>query len=167
VINQPDIREGRAVAPTRLEDFRFMPGIHDLVGRLRKESFKLLIVTNQPDVVYGRLEPGTVEKMHELVRKELQVDEIYVCFHVDADGCQCRKPRPGMLLTAAKDFNIDLSQSFIIGDTWRDIGAGKAAGCNTILLSSDCKQDHDGHADSIAHSLQAAGELIFAGTRKT
>jgi D-glycero-D-manno-heptose 1,7-bisphosphate phosphatase len=163
VINRPDFKDGRVVAPIRLEDFHLMPGIHDLVDLLHRKNFKLVVVTNQPDVIQGRVKLETVEGMHELLQKELKVDRVYACFHVDADGCECRKPKPGMLLTAAKDFHIDLTRSFIIGDTWRDMGAGKAAGCATILLSTSYNRNDNGGelADSIVESLHEAGDLIL------
>ena len=167
VINRPGIREGREVAPTRLEDFQFLPGIHDLVKVLRREGFRLIVVTNQPDVVYGRSGVETVEGMHRLVRSELEVDAIYVCFHVDADACDCRKPKPGLLLRAAKEFDIDLARSFIIGDTWRDMGAGRAAGCTTVLLTGNSNNAAAGQADCIVRSHREAGELILAGSRQT
>ena len=126
-----------------------MPGIHDLVKVLRTEGFKLFVVTNQPDVANGRVKIETVEKMHQQVFEVLGVDKIYACFHVDSDGCKCRKPKPGMLLDAAADFGIDLEQSFIIGDTWRDMEAGKAAGCTTIFLGNRDKESRDIQANSI------------------
>ena len=170
VINETDVREGRAVAPTRFEDFRFMPGIHELVKMLRAEEFKLIVVTNQPDAVHGGVERETIERMHQRVYEVLEVEKIYACFHVDSDGCECRKPKPGMLLEAAKDFHIELAQSFVIGDTWRDMEAGKAAGCTTILLSNGYngyKENCGDQIDSIVYSLREAGETILAGTRQT
>lgn len=161
VVNRAIIREGRAVAPRSLEDFHFMPGIHVLTEKLRQAQYKIIVVTNQPDVFYGYVDRATVDEMHRIVRHELQIDDIRVCFHIDAHNCDCRKPKPGLLLSAAKDFDLDLRQSFIIGDTGRDMDAGKAVNCRTILLDGGYAQEHLENADDVIHSLYEVGDLIL------
>jgi D-glycero-D-manno-heptose 1,7-bisphosphate phosphatase len=100
---------------------------------LRAAGFVNVIVTNQPDVATGRQRREVVEAMHALLLSRLAVDAVKVCYHVDADHCACRKPKPGMLLEAAGELDIDLSASFMVGDRWRDIAAGQAAGCGCFF----------------------------------
>src|SRR5207302_11136890 len=113
------------VAPTTLDEFRLLPGVEEAVHSLKAESFILIVVTNQPDVATGRTSRATVEAMHAELRRRLPLDDIKACFHVDADGCICRKPKPGMLVEAAAERDIDLSTSYMVGDRWRDIEAGR------------------------------------------
>jgi D-glycero-D-manno-heptose 1,7-bisphosphate phosphatase len=101
--------------------------------------------------------------MHEQIHRELQVDDIKVCYHIDQDHCSCRKPAPGMLLQAASTWSIDLADSYMIGDRWRDVAAGKAAGCTTILVRSDYNEQQAQDPDAIVESLLEASELILAG----
>jgi D-glycero-D-manno-heptose 1,7-bisphosphate phosphatase len=134
-------RNGRPVAPTSMADFRILPGVEEATRRLKELGFVLVVVTNQPDISTGRNTMATLDRMHDEMRRRLPLDEIKVCVHVDADGCDCRKPKPGMLLGAARERRIDLSQSIMIGDRWRDIEAGQAAGCLTIMI--DGENDHE------------------------
>jgi D-glycero-D-manno-heptose 1,7-bisphosphate phosphatase len=103
---------------------------------LKAGGYALIVVTNQPDIARGMSSRKLVASIHERLSEELPIDAILTCFHDNADECDCRKPKPGLLLAAARDFNIDLSSSFMIGDRWRDVEAGKRAGCRTFFL--DC-----------------------------
>jgi len=132
VLNQPIIREERPVAPRSFQDFELIEGLAQILGELKTAGFLLVVVTNQPDRSRGLLKQEELDKMHALLRKELPLDDIRVCPHDDADNCDCRKPRPGLLLTAASEYDIDLKDSFFIGDTWKDAEAGRRAGCATI-----------------------------------
>jgi D-glycero-D-manno-heptose 1,7-bisphosphate phosphatase len=128
VINANVMRDGRPVAPTRLDEFRLLPGVEDAVRALKRAGFLVIVVTNQPDVRTGRTPRATVDAMHDVIRSRLEVDDIKACFHTDADGCSCRKPKPGMLLEAARERDIDLARSYVVGDRWSDVEAGRAAG---------------------------------------
>jgi D-glycero-D-manno-heptose 1,7-bisphosphate phosphatase len=101
---------------------------------LKAAGFLLLVVTNQPDVGKGTQSRETVEAIHARLRAELSLDDIFVCYHVDADACRCRKPMPGLLEQAALQYGVDLASSYMVGDRWRDIDAGHRAGCTTIFL---------------------------------
>jgi D-glycero-D-manno-heptose 1,7-bisphosphate phosphatase len=92
----------------------------------------------------------------------LPLDDIKVCWHRDGDACACRKPKPGMLVEAAGERNIDLKASYMIGDRWRDIDAGRAVGCTTILVEHGLVQERPAHPDLTAASLQEAAALILA-----
>jgi D-glycero-D-manno-heptose 1,7-bisphosphate phosphatase len=91
----------------------------------------------------------------------LPLDDVRVCYHTDADQCECRKPRPGMLLQAAADWQIDLRSSFMIGDRWRDIDAGRAAGCRTILVGGGYAEQAAAGFDIQVRSLREAARYIL------
>jgi D-glycero-D-manno-heptose 1,7-bisphosphate phosphatase len=134
VINRACVREGKPFPPATADGLELLPGVLDAMARLKQEGFLLIVVTNQPDVGAGRQERAVVEAMHARLMTELPLDAIKVCYHVDADGCACRKPRPGMLLEAIAEHRIDPALSALVGDRWRDIGAGQAAGCRSYFI---------------------------------
>ena len=134
VLNANIERDGRPVAPWRLEDFRILPGVPEAVRDLKRAGFMTVVVTNQPDIANGRTSPATVDAMHDELRGQVEIDDIRVCPHVDADACSCRKPKPGMIVDAAADHSIALEKSWLVGDRWRDVEAGQAAGCRSILV---------------------------------
>lgn len=163
VLNRAIVRDGRPYAPVHLDDFELLPGVVEATHALRGAGFLLVVVTNQPDVGAGRQERGVVEQMNAKLSTWLPLDDIKVCYHVDADQCACRKPQPGMLLEAAEEWGIDLPASIMIGDRWRDVEAGQAARCKTILVDAG----HDERAstpDAVVPSLAAAARLIVGGS---
>jgi D-glycero-D-manno-heptose 1,7-bisphosphate phosphatase len=162
VINANVLRDGKPVAPTRLDEFRLLPSVEDAVSRLKTAGYMVIICTNQPDVATGRTARATLEAMHALVREKLQVDDIKACFHTDNNGCDCRKPKPGMLLAAAHEYNIDLTASYMVGDRWRDVTAGHAAGCRTIFVDYGYKQEKPNEPDFVVASLPEAVDIILA-----
>jgi D-glycero-D-manno-heptose 1,7-bisphosphate phosphatase len=161
VINANLERNGKPVAPTTLEQFSFLPGVEEAVGRLKAAGFAIVVVTNQPDIKNGLTTMETLLAMHAQVRRRLTVDDIKVCLHVDADKCECRKPKPGMLLEAAAQHQIDLPKSYLVGDRWRDIQAGAAAGCLTIFVDYDYPQDGSMQPDWVVRSLPEAVAIIL------
>ena len=100
--------------------------------------------------------------MHNKLRNELLIDDVRTCYHIDADNCTCRKPKPGMLLEAAHDFKIDLSHSFMVGDRWRDIEAGKAAGCYTFFIDYGYLEMKPDSPDMVVASLEEASKMILS-----
>jgi D-glycero-D-manno-heptose 1,7-bisphosphate phosphatase len=164
VINANLERNGRPVAPTTLADFRILPGVEDAVHRLKAVGYLIVVVTNQPDVADGHTARDTVDAMHAFVRARLAVDDIKVCFHNDAARCACRKPKPGMILNAAAEHGIDLARSYLVGDRWRDVVAGRAAGCSTIFVDYGYKQDGPNFPDRVVKSLAEAADIILAAS---
>lgn len=165
VINHVVVRDGQPVPPVSAEDVEFLPGVGEAIAALRAADFRIIIVTNQPDVATGLQRRGTVEAIHERMRRTFQIDDIKACYHVDADGCACRKPKPGLLLEVAREWSIELTQSFLVGDRWRDIDAGKAVGCTTILLAGGYdRRPSVQPPDAMAGSLAEAGAIILAWT---
>ena len=134
VINRAVVREGKPYPPATLAEFEILPGVLDALRELDEAGFLLIVVTNQPDVARGLQQREIVEAMHQRLRKELPLDDIKVCYEVESPTSLCYKPKPGMLLEAARERDIDLSRSYMIGDRWRDVGCGVAAGCFTIFI---------------------------------
>jgi D-glycero-D-manno-heptose 1,7-bisphosphate phosphatase len=128
------IRGGRPYSARSLDEFRILRGATSALRALRAAGYLLLVVTNQPEIARGLLQRGVLRAMHARLRRELPLDGIHVCLHDDADRCACRKPKPGMLLAAARDWNVDLARSFLVGDRWKDVAAGQAAGCRTVYV---------------------------------
>jgi D-glycero-D-manno-heptose 1,7-bisphosphate phosphatase len=131
VINRAIVRNGRPYPPERVEDLELLPGVGDALARLKAAGFALVVVTNQPDVARGRQTAAVVTAMHERLAAQLPIDEFRVCWHDDADACDCRKPKPGLITRPPV---YDLSRSVIVGDRWRDIQAGRKAGLRAAIL---------------------------------
>ena len=160
VLVETAVRDNRAYAVLTLDEFRLCPGAAAQVARIRTAGLLPIVFTNQPEVARGALSASTLERMHERLRAQTAVADVLVCPHDDAAGCPCRKPRPGMLHEAAARWGIDLAASFAIGDRWRDIDAGRAAGCYTVLLDrpySDCDT-----ADARVADLAVAVDVVLA-----
>jgi D-glycero-D-manno-heptose 1,7-bisphosphate phosphatase len=149
VINEPVIRNGKPYPPATLDQVKIIENAVESLRQLKEQSFLLIVVTNQPDVRRGTTEKRTVEEIHAVLAERLPLDDFFVCFHDDEDGCECRKPLPGLLRAAARKHKINLEQSFLIGDRWRDIEAGAAAGCRTVLIDyhyEERKPEYPPHA---------------------
>ena len=134
VINRAIVKDGKPFPPKSPSELEIFPGVSDALQLFKKADFLLIVVTNQPDVGRGKQKRETVEKIHSFLLEELPLDEIYVCWHGQDGDCDCRKPLPGMLSQAAEKYGINLKESFLIGDRWKDIDAGMSAGCQTIFI---------------------------------
>lgn len=163
VINETVVRDGRPYPPSSVEELTFSPGVAEAIEALRAAGFRIIVVTNQPDVATGAQRREIVEAIHERIRRLFGIDDIRVCYHLDQDDCACRKPKPGLLLEAANDWSVDLKRSFMVGDRWRDIEAGKAAGCKTILIGGGYAERQADAPDAVVGSLAEAGALITSG----
>jgi D-glycero-D-manno-heptose 1,7-bisphosphate phosphatase len=163
VINRPLIRGGKPYAPIDLHEFDILPGALEACQVLKKLGFLLVVATNQPDVARGTLSREMVETFHEYLMQQLPIDRVMTCFHAGAaygDPCECRKPRPGMLIEAAKALRIDLGRSFMVGDRWRDVDCGFSAGCKTIFIDWGYEERLKRDPDFNAHDLLGAAQLI-------
>ena len=163
VINRSIVRGGKPYSPHSLEQFEILPGVPEAVASLRAAGYRVIVVTNQPDVGVGHQTREEVERIHAHVCTTLRVDDIKVCYHTDADACACRKPKPGMLFDAAREWNIELAGSVMVGDRWRDVDAGKAAGCRTILIESGYDERAAAGYDAAVASLLDASRMILEG----
>jgi D-glycero-D-manno-heptose 1,7-bisphosphate phosphatase len=166
VLNRALIRNGRPYPPASLDAIEILPGVPDAVRRLYEAGFLLIGATNQPDVARGTQRREVVEAMNSLLLAEMPICAILVCYE-DGDHCARRKPNPGLLLEAAETFEIDLSASFMIGDRWRDVEAGRRAGCQTIFIDRGYSEPRpDPEADYVAADLQEAAAWILSQTHK-
>lgn len=134
VINRSVVRNGKPFPPENLAAMELIPGVPEAMQLLTNQGFLLIVVTNQPDVAKGITARDTVEEINGYLKNCLPIDEIFTCYHDDQANCDCRKPAPGSLLSAAQKHHIDLEKSYMIGDRWRDIEAGERAGCRTIFI---------------------------------
>jgi D-glycero-D-manno-heptose 1,7-bisphosphate phosphatase len=161
VLNANLVRDNRPYAPRHISEFRLLPGVEDAVERLKAAGFLAIVITNQPDVADGITSRATVDAFHAELRRRLPLDDIKICFHNSADRCTCRKPLPGMILEAAAEHDIDTSTSYMVGDRWRDVKAGQAAGCHAIFIDYGFKQDEAVKPDAIVKSLREAVSYIL------
>jgi D-glycero-D-manno-heptose 1,7-bisphosphate phosphatase len=180
VINELIYYEEHSVvdSPFTAKQFRILPGVAQAINEFHRKGFKVAVVSNQPGIAKGNFTEEAFHQIEEGMRSELARDEAfldgaYYCFHhpeariggLRAD-CECRKPKPGLLLQAAKEMGLDLSRSWMIGDGLTDVEAGKAAGCRTILLGKvkceHCRlmDDTNARPDLVAATLLEAAALV-------
>jgi D-glycero-D-manno-heptose 1,7-bisphosphate phosphatase len=134
VVNRAVVRAGKPYPPASSAELEILPGIEVGLSQLKAAGFDLIVVTNQPDVARGTQSRAQVEDLHAVLQAWLPIDEFQICYHDDADDCACRKPKPGLLLNAARTRGIDLAKSYLIGDRWRDVAAGQQAGCTCLFI---------------------------------
>jgi D-glycero-D-manno-heptose 1,7-bisphosphate phosphatase len=166
VLNRAIIRAGRPYPPAALDAFEILPGVHQAMQKLHDGGFLLIGVTNQPDVARGTQRREIVEAMNVRLLTELPMTAILVCYE-DDDDCPRRKPNPGLLLEAAATYGIDLTASFMVGDRWRDVEAGRRAGCKTVFIDYGyTERQPDPDADYQASELLDAAHWILSQTPK-
>lgn len=141
-LNAAIVRDGKPFPPANAKEFILLPGVVDGCKRLRESGFVLVVVTNQPDVGRGTQSREAVDEIHRLMLELLPIDGLEVCFDPGkGESSEFRKPRPGMLLSAAEKMGLDLSRSWIVGDRWRDVECGVNAGVRTVFV--DCGYDEE------------------------
>ena len=163
VLNRALILNGKPYPPANLSEMEINPDAFIALPTLKALGFLLFVVTNQPDVGRGSQSKAAVEEMHRALLSELPLDDFFVCYHDDADRCECRKPRPGLLFQADKQHGIEFASSFLIGDRWRDVDAGHEAGVRSILIDYSYQERGPDHEPDIrVKSLFEAAEWIAA-----
>jgi D-glycero-D-manno-heptose 1,7-bisphosphate phosphatase len=160
------LRDGKPHAAASVAECRLLPGVRPALDRLKAAGLPLAVVTNQPDVRTGEIPRAAVEEIHAHLRHELPLDAIMTCFHVDADNCMCRKPKPGMLRDAAAALRLDVKHSFMVGDRWRDVSAGAAVGCTTILIGGGYGEHFPVAPDHRVADMKTAANVILAALAK-
>ena len=162
VLNRAIVRNGTPHPPANLAELEIVPDASRALEDLKAAGFLLIGVTNQPDVARGTQSRAVVESINAALLASLPLQEILVCYHDDGDGCDCRKPRPGLLFQGSVRHALDLSSSFIVGDRWKDVETGRRAGCATIFLDYDYgERGPDSPPDYTAHSLSEAAAWIL------
>lgn len=177
VINDTDVDLSipKSFAPRKPEDLRIFPGVAEIIRNLKNAGFVIIVVSNQPDIALGKIDESTRAalegKFESLIKIEgIPVEEIYYCHHhpdsTNPDypkNCDCRKPKPGMLIRAGRRYKINLEDSWVIGDTDKDINAGKAAGCKTILLRRPWSEEANCQPDFVIENLKESVDIILKG----
>lgn len=158
VLNRAVMRQGKPHPPAGRSEIEILPDVPAALAALGQEGFSLYVVTNQPDVARGVVSRNAVEEIHATLRETLPLDGFYVCYHDDKDDCECRKPKPGLLLAAAEEHGISLTGSYMIGDRWRDVEAGQRAGCRTVWL--DLGYAERGPAKPADARVRSLGEAV-------
>jgi D-glycero-D-manno-heptose 1,7-bisphosphate phosphatase len=165
VLNRAVVRDGKPYPPQTVAEVEMMPEAPECLARLKAAGFLLLVVTNQPDVARGTQTRETVESINASLAARMPIDGFYVCYHDSADGCHCRKPKPGLLTDAAAEHSIDLAASFMIGDRYRDVEAAQAAGCISVWIDYGyAEREPHRPADTRVHSLSEATDYILKKT---
>ena len=165
VINRAIIKGGKPYPPAGVCEVEILPGVLGALEKLKVAGFVLIVVTNQPDVGRGLISREVVEEINCYLAMALPIDRFIVCYHDDSDNCKCRKPLPGMLFVGASEFDLDLSQSFMVGDRWRDMEAGKGAGCKTLFIDYGYNEKQPKSFDFRVSSLQEAAKIILGDRR--
>lgn len=161
VVNECIVREGKPYPPASADEIRYVPGIHSLCQRAKSAGWLVIIATNQPDVGRGTTSLATVEEIHSKIARDLEVDEIKACYDPGrGQESLFRKPAPGLLLEAASKHGIDLTASYMIGDRWRDVACGLAAGCKTIFIDYGYSEQLTAKPDFTVPTLEAAAALL-------
>jgi D-glycero-D-manno-heptose 1,7-bisphosphate phosphatase len=162
VLNEAIIRDGRPYPPRDLDEFVIVSDAPAALDALRRAGYRLIVATNQPDIARGTTTSAAVARLNQQLRAALPVDAIEVCEHDTADRCACRKPAPGLLTGAAERDGIDLAASFMVGDRWRDIEAGRRAGCRTVLIGDGYGEALKSRPDVTVGGLTEAVRWILA-----
>jgi len=161
VLNRAYIRDGKPYPPTSLNEVEILPVVDTSLKRLKAAGYLLIVVTNQPDVATGKTSRLSVDQINNFLIECLTIDQFRTCYHDDKDDCGCRKPKPGLLLDAAKEHNIDLARSFMVGDRWRDVEAGQSAGCKTFFINYGYHEKQPNLPEFTVGSLAEASEIIL------
>ena len=168
VLSRVDVVAGKGYAPRQYSRFQLLPGVRASVARLRQASYLVIVATNQPDIGNGHVDAREVAAMHAKLTAATGVDAIFMCPHRQDAGCDCRKPRDGMLRRAAAEFDIRLRDSWMIGDRWSDVVAGRRAGCRTAFIERDYNETFPAGIVPrvVARSLPAAVRALLAQGRR-
>ena len=161
VINRAMVRDGKPYPPKDFHELEILPGVAEALTLLKQAGYQLIVVTNQPDVARGTASKETVESINQFLRDHLPLDEFRTCYHDDHEACDCRKPKPGAMISAAQQHDISLDKSYMVGDRWRDIEAGSRAGCQTVFIDYGYNEKQPDHVDYRVHSLHEAALVIL------
>jgi D-glycero-D-manno-heptose 1,7-bisphosphate phosphatase len=161
VLTEARVLDGVPQSPRLASELMILPEAGAACRALATAGLKLVCVTNQPEIARKNLDPAELAAMNEILQRELGLDEVVVCPHDDADGCNCRKPLPGMIIQAAERLEIDLAASFTVGDRWRDVDAGKAAGTATVFIDRGYDEALRERPDVSVGGIQEASEWII------
>ena len=164
VLNRAPVVDGKPKSPRTLAELEILESAREACSLLKAAGYVLIGVTNQPDIARGKVSAEAVQEINKQVKSELALDDLITCPHDNADQCQCRKPKPGMLIDAATAHEIDLRHSVMVGDRASDIKAGNAAGCRTVFIDHGYAESKPESADfNCTNLLEAAPWILKTG----
>lgn len=164
-LNASVVRDGKPYPPATPDELELLPGVAEACADLSAAGLKLICITNQPDIARGTTDRATVDAINDRLRELVVLDGLEVCPHDDPDGCDCRKPRPGMILRAATRHGIDLQRSVTVGDRWRDVDAGRNAGTYTVFIDRGYSERRPQRPDLTVDDLKESIPWILNATR--
>ena len=125
-------------SPRTPDEWQLMAGIQEAVQLLHDAGYLIIVITNQPEIARNQTTRAQLDALHALMCQQIpQIDEVFFCPHDNEANCDCRKPKPGLILKAMREWGIDLKNSWMVGDRDKDIVAGQAAGCKTCLIQNE------------------------------
>jgi D-glycero-D-manno-heptose 1,7-bisphosphate phosphatase len=160
VVNKIILKERRPYSPRKLDQLEILDGVRDAVKILKKLGFKVVVVTNQPEISRGLITEDLIMEMHNKISEETGIESFYFCRHDDFHDCECRKPKTGMLLRAAVELDLDFNQSYLVGDRWKDIQAGQKVGCKCYFIDNNYDEPRPIFPFRTVKSLYEAAILI-------
>lgn len=160
VINRAIIVDGKPKSPKLINELFIYNEAIELIKMVRNLDLVPIIITNQPEIARGNITLDQANAINDYILRVTQVERVYMCPHDDADSCQCRKPKPGLLKEASKELGINLKTSYCIGDRWRDIEAGLSVGTKTIWIDRGYIEPEPNYFDLKISSLKEAGDFI-------
>ena len=159
ILNEVRTGPRQQITPIGLEDFKVLTSASEALKKLKAVGYVVIATTNQPGLSRGYQSRRELDRMHDLLRRSLPLDDIMVCPHDEADHCPCRKPRPGLLIEAAFKWHLSLEQSFVVSDKWQDAEAARSAGCTSVILKSPWNGEV--HRDFLLTDFGAAVDKIL------
>jgi D-glycero-D-manno-heptose 1,7-bisphosphate phosphatase len=160
VLNKAIVRNGMPFSPKSTQEVEIIEDVKECIIGLEKLGFQIVVVTNQPDIAREEISINQVNDIHDFIKKFTGINNFFICPHDDSDNCECRKPKSGLLLQAAKLLKIDLGRSYMIGDRWKDIEAGQNAGCTCFFINRNYSETPPKHPFIEVKSLSEATSII-------
>ena len=142
VLVKTDTKSGSPVAVNDKNNLEFATNQINLFEELKSKGFLFFLFTNQPDVARGKALKVEVDLINTKVAKRYLLDDIFVCYHDDVDNCMCRKPKNGLILEAKDKYGLNLNQSFVIGDRWRDMDAAENSNCKSVFIDHNYSEKY-------------------------
>jgi D-glycero-D-manno-heptose 1,7-bisphosphate phosphatase len=160
VLNAAPVINGVPSSPSDPSELQIIERVGEAIARLKANGFIPVIITNQPDIARGKVKIDAVSQINRTLCEVLEIEHLYMCSHDDLDMCKCRKPLPGLILRASIDLKINLKESFMVGDRWKDISAGQAAGCKNFFIDYSYRENKPSQPFVKVTSLYEVANLI-------
>jgi D-glycero-D-manno-heptose 1,7-bisphosphate phosphatase len=153
IINDVILRNAKVESPRRFSEFNIRHEFADFYNKIADGNYNLFVISNQPEIARRNMDIKELERMTDQLNASFGFKEISYCTHDDSDNCDCRKPKPGMITSLLNKHNLEKEDSIIIGDSSKDINAGKNAGIKTVILQTDYNRESNIEADFTVNSL--------------